>query len=277
MLITRIATAVILIPLVVVGIFTLPSIAAGAVYALFMVVGAWEWARLLGWVSPPVRLAFSAAFVVLAALLGWAEWRFTGPGAAGGALLALACVWWLLAVYWLRRFPAGWDGWIGRPSSGGTIGLLVLLASTWAIYAIHAHTQGAALLLLFFALIWGADSGAYFAGRALGRHKLAPAVSPGKTVEGAAGGIAAALLVAAIGGVLMGYTGPRLFGLLLLGGWIAVVSIIGDLTLSMFKRRAGIKDSGALFPGHGGVLDRLDSVLAAAPWFALGLFWLQPG
>src|SRR5699024_2356726 len=158
MLVTRIATAVVLIPLVVVGILALPSIAAGAIYALFMLAGAWEWARLLGWISVRARLAFGAAFAVLAVVLGWAEWWFAGLGAVGDALLALACAWWLLVVYWLRRFPASWDGWIGRASGGGMIGLLVLLASTYAIYAIHADSHGAALLLLFFGLIWGADS-----------------------------------------------------------------------------------------------------------------------
>lgn len=275
MLATRIATAVVLIPLVVVGIFALPSLLAGVIYALVMVVGAWEWARLLGWVSMPARLRFTLVFIALACVLGWAEAHFGKLGLAGDVLLALACAWWLAVVYWLLRFCADSEFVIGRSWVAAIIGMLVLCASTYAIYAIHAH--GAVLLLMFFILVWGADSGAYFAGRALGRHKLAVTVSPGKTIEGALGGVGIALLAAAIGGALMGYAGPQLLGFFVLGGWVAVVSIIGDLTLSMYKRRAGIKDSGALFPGHGGVLDRLDSVLAAAPWFAIGLTWLQPG
>ncbi|MBS63039.1 MAG: hypothetical protein CMN27_08815 [Salinisphaera sp.] len=163
---------------------------------------------------------------------------------------------------------------MGRTDIGTATGLLTLVAAVAAVTYLHQSDQGALLLLAFFFLVWAADTGAYIAGRTFGRHKLAPAVSPGKTREGAVGGVVAAMVFAGLGAWVLGFGEARLVGFVLLGAWVAVISIVGDLTISMFKRHAGIKDSGTLFPGHGGVLDRLDSVLAAAPWFVAGLHWL---
>ena len=131
--------------------------------------------------------------------------------------------------------------------------------------------QGSALLLLVLAIIWAADIGAYFAGHRWGRLKLAPQVSPGKTLEGVAGGLVSAVLVAGAGGSLLGLP---LAVMLPLGLCMAALSIVGDLAESMFKRSVGLKDSGRLFPGHGGLLDRIDSITAAAPLFALALQWM---
>src|SRR5699024_4539495 len=133
-------------------------------------------------------------------------------------------------------FPAGWDRSMGRRDIGTASGLLVLCAAAIAVRSIHDYDHGHWLLLMLLMLVWGADTGAYCAGRTLGRHRLAPAISPGKTIEGAVGGIVAALVVATIGAVLLGYDGGRLVAFVLLGCWIAVVSIVGDLTLSMYKR-----------------------------------------
>lgn len=274
---TRIATAAVLVPLVVAGIIGLPSWCVALIFAAVMAVGAWEWARLLGWATPVARGVYTVLYAVLAAVFGWLGHAAADLGTAPGWLIGAACLWWLIVVYWLLRFPAAWDASIGRPRVGATVGLVALCAAVVAVPAIHSAPGGAGLLLVFFVLIWSADTGAYFAGRALGRHQLAPAISPGKTCEGAIGGIVAALIVAAAGASLLGYGGARFAAFVLLGIWVAVVSIIGDLALSMFKRHAGLKDSGTLFPGHGGVLDRLDSVLAAVPWFALGLAWLPRG
>jgi phosphatidate cytidylyltransferase len=126
------------------------------------------------------------------------------------------------------------------------------------------------LLVFFLALlVCAADVGAYFAGRRFGRHKLAPRVSPGKTWEGAAGGAVVVALVAWIGALRFDLP---VLAMMAFGIGIATVSVIGDLTESMFKRAAALKDSGGILPGHGGMLDRLDSVTAAAPLYALGLF-----
>lgn len=275
MLATRIATAAVLVPLVVAGIILLPTRIVAIIFAVLMVVGAWEWARLLGFETLSPRAAYTVLFAVLAAIC-YCFGLLTGTiDVAAGWLLGVACAWWLITVYWIVRYPAVWAQTVGRPPAGGVVGLIALCAASVAIPVIHGGHQGIALLLIFCILIWGADTGAYFAGRGLGRHKLAPNVSPGKTREGAAGGIVTALIVAIISGLFLGYDGARLIGFVILGGWIAIVSMLGDLTLSMFKRHADIKDSGSIFPGHGGVLDRLDSLLAAAPWFAAGLVWLQ--
>jgi phosphatidate cytidylyltransferase len=128
-------------------------------------------------------------------------------------------------------------------------------------------------MILLFALliVWVADSGAFFAGKTLGRVKLAPAISPGKTWEGVIGGLAAVVLLTLLRSVWVD-TDLAVFVPFCLA--VACISIVGDLTVSMFKRTAGVKDSGSLFPGHGGVLDRIDSVAAAAPLFALGLAWV---
>lgn len=268
MLAIRVATAVVLVPLVVAGIVYLPTTAVALIVALLLALGAWEWARLLGWDNRIARGAYTVLYAVLVAALLTTDSVSGQVTAVAGGLLAVACLCWLAGVYWLRRFPQGWAATLGRPRAGALLGLVWLCAAAVALPAIHAMPQGAGLLLTCFVLVWGADTGAYFVGRTLGRHKLAPAVSPGKTIEGAVGGIVAALVVALIAGLWLGYSGGGLVLFVVLGGWIAVVSVLGDLTLSMFKRHAGIKDSGAFFPGHGGVLDRLDSVLAAAPWFA---------
>jgi phosphatidate cytidylyltransferase len=130
---------------------------------------------------------------------------------------------------------------------------------------------GVEYLIFTLLIVWAADAGAYFAGKKFGRVKLAPAISPGKTWEGVVGGL---LLVAALAAVIAVWQGVSIGVLLPFCLAVAAISIVGDLTVSMFKRTAGVKDSGSLFPGHGGVLDRVDSVAAAAPLFALGLGWL---
>jgi len=277
MLAQRIATAAVLVPLIVAGIIWLPTGWVTLIFVLLLAIGAWEWARFPGGVSVTARGLFTSLYALCALAFVWPGNGFIGGGPVAAWLLGLACVWWLGCVYWLLRFPAGWDRSMGRRDIGTASGLLVLCAAAIAVRSIHDYDHGHWLLLMLLMLVWGADTGAYCAGRTLGRHRLAPAISPGKTIEGAVGGIVAALVVATIGAVLLGYDGGRLVAFVLLGCWIAVVSIVGDLTLSMYKRYAGLKDTGGLFPGHGGVLDRVDSLLAAAPWFAIGLAWLARG
>lgn len=277
MLATRLATAAVLIPLIVAGIVLLPTGAVAVIFAIVVGIGAWEWARLLGWAGTAPRAVYTACYIVLTIGFGWYGYASTDLGLVPAVLVDVACVWWVAVTYWLVRFPTGWGASIGRPVIGAIVGLLVLCAAATAVPAIHSMAQGLGLLLIFFVLVWGSDTGAYFAGRTLGRRRLAPAISPGKTLEGAVGGIIAALVVATLSAYLLGYSGARFAGFIVLGAWVAVISIFGDLTLSMFKRHAGIKDTGTLFPGHGGVLDRLDSILAAAPWFVFGLTLLPHG
>jgi phosphatidate cytidylyltransferase len=150
-------------------------------------------------------------------------------------------------------------------------GLVVLLPSWWLLVTLHATARGPALSLTLMSIVWAADVGAYGFGRWLGRRKLAPAVSPGKTWEGVSGGVFVAALVAAGAAQLLSLP---VGALVALGVVTALVSVLGDLTESLFKRNVGVKDSGSLFPGHGGVLDRFDSFTAAMPLFVIGLIWL---
>lgn len=264
MLITRILTALVLLPLVIAAIFMLPTPGVAVVLGGFFMVGAWEWGLLTRMSGMPARVVFLVITAIAFVLLWWKMAFVASP------LICLAALWWLLAAYYVIRFPQGWDVSVGLTPVAGGLGLLILSAPFVALLLLHALPLGPQLLLYLLVLIWAADTGAYFAGRALGKRKLAPRVSPGKTWEGAIGGVLLTLLAAVLGAWWFGYTHGQAVTFTLLGVATAIFSIIGDLTISMFKRQAGVKDSGRIFPGHGGVLDRLDSLLAAAPCFVLG-------
>lgn len=269
MLGTRVLTAAVALPLAVLAILFLPAMGLAAAVGMLMLAGAWEWAALTG-LGERGRVVFTAvAALVMLLALGLRE--SGGPVSSDVVVLGLAAIFWIGAVRLVIRFPAQWNATLGHRPLALAIGLIVLAAPVVAVAYIDQADQGPLLVLLLCLMIWGADTGAYAAGRTLGRHKLVPRVSPGKTVEGAAGGLITAMIIGALGALVLGLDGWRTLGMALLGAWIAAISIVGDLTISMFKRSAGVKDSGRLFPGHGGVLDRLDSMLAAAPWFVIGL------
>jgi phosphatidate cytidylyltransferase len=176
-------------------------------------------------------------------------------------LIHIALLWWVFALIWVAIAPAR----VNRTTAAGA-GLLVLVPAWLALSRLHA--LGPELLLFLILLVVAADVGAYFAGRSFGRNKLAPRVSPGKTWEGVLGGFVAAAVMAAVGVWWFKVDAPRFAALCII---VVVASIIGDLTESLFKRHAGLKDSGTLLPGHGGLLDRVDSITAAAPVFLVGL------
>lgn len=266
MLWQRVLTALVLIPLVVGGILYLGTPYLAVILALVFLIGADEMARLSRLSAPSLRFAYVA--VVAAGL--WLSWR--GLGA-----VRIEPVQWVMAGWWtlttlamiVRRRPlAVVDG--SRPAIL-ILGALVLLAAWISIVSLHASgARGPLLVLCLFVLIWVADSGAYFAGRAFGRRKLSPYVSPGKTWAGAGGAVLGAVIAAALLGGSGVIGDVALWALIGLAVFVTVISIGGDLWESRLKREAGLKDSGSLLPGHGGVLDRIDSLLAAAPVFALG-------
>lgn len=265
----RIATAAVALPLTVLAILFLPTLGLAALVAVLMLLAAWEWGGMAS-LHGLARLIFMAC---TALLIGWVlEARCVdGSFPVGTLLFGLSAAFWLAVVGLVIRFPEGWKGTLGWKPIGLFVGLIVLATPVAAVAYLDEADQGPLLILVLCLMIWGADTGAYAAGRMLGRHRLVPRVSPGKTLEGGIGGLLIAMIVGSLSALVLGYDGSRTLAMALLGAWIAVVSIVGDLTLSMFKRSAGIKDSGRLFPGHGGVLDRLDSMLAAAPWFVIGL------
>jgi phosphatidate cytidylyltransferase len=258
MLKQRIITAVIALLALLLVLFVLPAFAAELAIAAVVVAGAWEWSAFLESDSKFVRVIYLSLVAACMAAIG----LFWPDGV--DIVLRAAMLWWLLALLWIFRYPTR------IPLSARWLcGLFILVPLYAALVLLYRHSP--TLLLSALVVVWSADIGAYFAGKRFGRVKLAPKISPGKTWEGVIGGL---LLVALL---ILGrsfWADPNLMVLVPFCVCVAGISIVGDLTVSMFKRSAGLKDSGKLFPGHGGVLDRIDSVSAAAPVFALGLPWL---
>jgi phosphatidate cytidylyltransferase len=262
----RIITAVILGGVVIAVLLLAPATAARALFGLFIAAGAWEWSAFLGAEPRAARLGF----VLAVALLATALRVLLAERAEFAALMQLSALCWTLSFFWLLFAPQRVSRW------SAALGGLIALVPTWVALTrmVEMWPRGAQWVLFVLVLAFSADTGAFFAGRAFGRVKLAPRVSPGKTWEGAIGGMALAAVVGALGARWFALPTPIFLPLCLLG---AAFSIVGDLTESMFKRAAGLKDSGRLFPGHGGVLDRIDSVLGATPIVCVGLLWLGVG
>ncbi|MDX1252245.1 MAG: phosphatidate cytidylyltransferase [Gammaproteobacteria bacterium] len=268
MLKQRILTAAVLIPLIVLAIFKLPNSAFALLLGVFVALGFWEWAGLMGLGDSTDR----AMYLMLVAPL------LVGAGFLPGGLLVgitIGAAWWLIALAWVWRFNT-------RPVSGppsvamsGICGALVLAPAWMALVVLHGtETYGPRYVLFLMVLVWLADTGAYFAGRMFGKHKLAPNVSPGKTWEGVWAALVVGLGMGVVGGRLLEINVQLQPAFMSLCVITVALSIAGDLLESMFKRRAGVKDSGTLLPGHGGVLDRIDSLTAAAPVFVGGLLFL---
>jgi phosphatidate cytidylyltransferase len=265
MLRTRVVTALVLLAVLLAVLFRLPVAVGIGFFALVVLLGAWEWAAFAGLTRPLARLAY----VVVTAALGAAAWTATARGAGWLLCMQGAALWWGGAFLWLCLAPHA----VNRV--GAALAGLLVLVPAWLglarLLAVAPSGHGAALLLFMLLLVWAADIGAYFVGRRFGRLKLAPEVSPNKTWEGVVGGTLLGLVVAIAGAYWFHAALPAFVGL---GLAVVGTSIIGDLTESMFKRFAHLKDSGSLLPGHGGVLDRIDSITSAVPFYVLGLGWL---
>ncbi len=270
MLKQRIATALVLAPVVMAGLFLLPPVYFQWFVALLMLLGAWEWANLSGMQSALQRWGYALVLLALLPLAGWLAQQ------ASLLLLAGACLFWLLAWFWVRGFPESSRYW-GGIGQRALMGVMVLVPTWQALVVLKGLTPDGDLILLLLLIVWGADIGAYFAGRAWGRAKLAPAVSPGKTLAGFYGGLASSLSISLLFGLYWALSVSQLLLLLLVCLLTALASVLGDLVESMLKRYRGIKDSSQLLPGHGGVMDRIDSLTAAAPVFAFGTSLLHLG
>jgi len=265
----RLLTALILIPLVVWAVLKLSTVVLGLILGLFVLLGSWEWARLIGLQSTLVRSAYVAFIAMLLYLSTFL--LATSEDFIFAALIA-AGLWWLIGSVWVFRYRGETGLKPIDTQLGLFVGVIVLIPTWLAMTYIHAFSEdGPAMLLFVMVLVWAADSGAYFAGRKFGKHKLAPQVSPGKTIEGVVGGLLAAALFSVIGATSFDLSVLGGSSFVLVSVVVVLLSVIGDLFESLFKRRAGVKDSGQLLPGHGGVLDRIDSLTAAAPIFALAL------
>ena len=262
MLLTRVITAVLLLLVLLPALFWLPPQLWEGVVFLALMVAAWEWARLARLSSTGI-----AAYVLLSAVLalGLHFWVVHAPRIAYGVSF----------LFWLVLVPLMFKtGFRPQRSAAALTGWCVLLPFAWAL--IDLRELGPWLLISVMAMVWVADTAAYFAGRAFGNRKLAPTISPGKTWAGVGGAFAAVFLYLAVN-LLLGnplLTGPYAWPAALLAGVLLTsVSILGDLFESAMKRAAGVKDSSNLLPGHGGVLDRVDALTAALPVAALLLIW----
>jgi len=262
----RIITATILILLVVAGMVYLSPLYFSIVFALMGLLMDWEWLQLIGLTNKLLQFFWMIVQIGLMILIYYVSPYF---------LLSTGLVVWTVLSFWVSYFPKGSRIWRSniwlRLVTGGAI---VLIAWKSVIY-IRTHVDGLELLLLMLLIIWSVDSGAYFTGKFCGKRKLAPHISPNKTVEGLLGGGACAIVVTFIYtySVLPQHFFSPIFVLVCL--LAIVMAVIGDLFESIVKRLAGVKDSGHILPGHGGILDRLDSLLAVAPIFAFGISLLD--
>ena len=274
MLKERIATAIVLLGIFLAALFLLPTRQFAILVAGIVSLAAFEWATLAKF-ARSARYGYSAFATALFAIVVWG-FQEIDPSRGEVALIYAPCAFfWLLVVpYWLAR------GSTFRSKAGALIvGILVVVPAGLSVVSMHSIAP--LVLLMLLALVWIADIAAYFVGRAIGKHKLAPRISPGKSWEGALGALVATSIYAIICAMLM----PQLSVIVKGGLWVVclgiavllwALSIMGDLFESLVKRQAGVKDSGTLLPGHGGILDRIDSITSTLPVSAL-LFYVISG
>ncbi|HHZ71353.1 MAG TPA: phosphatidate cytidylyltransferase [Methylococcaceae bacterium] len=286
MLIKRIITALVLIPAIIAAVFLLPNDYFNLFCALFILVAGWEWVSISGvndrivkiiflvflglsmqamgsWVDLIEYLVDELHNLDIYELSGIIDWLAIGP-----------VLWWLFAMILIRN--AG--GSLLEIKIKKRFKLIlgwVLLLSAWLFFTRLRALYGNEMIMYFLLLIWAADIAAYFVGRKYGEMKLAPEISPGKTTAGLYGAIISALLMGVGLGFYYGFPLIIAANFVMLSMFTVLVSIYGDLFISLLKRRQGVKDSGTLLPGHGGVLDRLDSLIAAIPVFYLGVILIR--
>ena len=268
MLKQRFITAAILVPLVVVSILYIPHLVFSLVLAVFISVAAWEWCKFTEQQHKFQNIIYVLFTILIITLLYYYRETFIA-----NSVIFLGVAWWLCATVLIIAYQKELNLIPSINIIKSLIGLLILLPAWMSLIVLHASVDGPHFVLLLFILIWIADTSAYFIGRRFGSRKLASKTSPGKSWEGVLG----ALIITSITSIIYGVIQTQYATSVILMLCIVTVmfSIIGDLTESMFKRNVGIKDSGIIFPGHGGVLDRIDSMTAAAPVFVTGLWLIQ--
>jgi len=281
---TRVAAALVLTPIAIAAMLLLPTPWLAALAAVLFLAGLWEWLRLAEIDDTLARSVLLAANLALMVAIVWGS--RTPDGGLSFVLLKLATVigviWWLLAIVWLRSYDFASDHDTHARVFKLAAGTLAVIPAWCALAWLHAEPSagrhfppiGHRWLFVALAIVWAADSAAYFAGRHFGKHKLSPRISPNKTIEGMVGGIVAGVAVAVAFAPLADAPLARLPAVAVAAFFAVLASVVGDLFESLLKRHVGAKDSGDLIPGHGGILDRIDGVLAALPVSALAKAWL---
>jgi phosphatidate cytidylyltransferase len=280
----RIITALILAPLAIAGIFLLPLEFFMLFSAAIFILASKEWSNFVskkksGWVL------YLFAFLLGITVYNLPVEQIWLDGSVNPFVyycLVVAAVWWCLSLLMVLSYPKTTAIWAKSAVIKSILGLCTLVPFFWGMLLLRSVNInqdsyfGAELLMFVFALVWAADTGAYFCGKNLGKHKLAANVSPGKTIEGFIGGVISAMLVALVASLFFAVPAEKIFYFYIAAFVTTLSSALGDLNESIFKREAGLKDSGNLLPGHGGILDRIDSLTAAVPVFALMyLLWLN--
>lgn len=279
MLIQRLLAALVLIPIVIAGLFFLSISNFAIVMLVIFALSSWEWAQFLHFTTKRSKSIFTILLTTLAAIIYYLPSYGYLPINIFEIILLSSIAWWGVALVLVLSYPKSVKLWGTSFFNKLLFAFFTLMPFFIAMiqlrqinYGLNSY-EGAYWLLYILVLVWATDSGAYFAGRLWGKHKLAPSVSPGKTIEGLMGGVISSIII----GLLVYYShffnAP--FYPFMISSVVAIfASVLGDLTESMFKREANIKDSGHLIPGHGGILDRIDSLTAAMPIFAAFILYI---
>ncbi|MFT6777775.1 MAG: phosphatidate cytidylyltransferase [Paraglaciecola sp.] len=279
MLKQRIITALILAPLVLFAILYLPLFSFQIMIALVVGLGAWEWSSMSGMTRTFTKSAYAALVVAICLVLSmllptdliWYQGQLSNLYIN---ILSVAAIWWIVSLGMIIAYPSYSSVWYTSKLLRGIFGVFTLIPTWVAVVSLRTNLYdvdpyyGASLIFYVLGIVWAADIGAFFVGVKFGKHKLRPEVSPGKTIEGLMGGVFASSAIIAFAALHYQVDPSRIWLHIVVGALTVGVSALGDLNESMFKRCAGIKDSGKLLPGHGGVMDRIDSLTAAFPVFA---------
>ena len=273
MLKQRILTALILFTLITIGILTLPTIYIALFMGLIIAVGAWEWSKL----TELPNIVWRICYVMTILLLLGGAWFFVHQYKSSFfSIVFFSVCCWLIALVLVMQYPK-YNQCYSSKLNKALIGIVVLVPTWVAIVGLHSSDSYGPYLVIYLILLTSvADTSAYFGGKRWGVTKLAPVLSPGKSWEGVFSAIITTALFSALSTFFLGIASQGIIEILefiILSLVVVIMSIVGDLTESLFKRLANLKDSGSILPGHGGILDRIDSMTAAAPSFVVGL-WL---
>ena len=287
---TRVLTALAMMPFAIAGILLLPTPWLVAAAAALFLIGLWEWFKLADIDDSLARTVLLIANVLLMVALAWGSRTESGGTLVLFELAVMfGVIWWLLACLWLIHYDFASDHDTNARIFKLAAGTMAVVPAWCALGLLHASDpqpslipgvpRGHVWLLAALAIVWAGDTGAYFVGRGFGgkwfgNRKLSPRISPNKTVEGLIGGLVCAMVVGLALSLYAGATVPQLPLVAAVVLATFVFSVVGDLFESLLKRHVGVKDSGDILPGHGGILDRIDAVLAALPVFALGKLWV---